>query len=172
VVSGGGERIRRGGLGGGDPVSSRVEGLTVILQTYAHFGLFLVFLVASWQLLVLLFRLAAQRKYFFHIVPFVIGYAVVAALLLRYLGFQGFFWWYLVLSSFFFSLVLTKHLKSKDALDAFAQLEERVLASMPEDEIKHQVRRELSPNRQTTQHVVGSVVVFVVSLVLAFYVAN
>src|SRR5262245_36844736 len=37
--------------------------------------------IASWLLLVLLFRLAAHRKYFFHIVPFVIGYAIVAALL-------------------------------------------------------------------------------------------
>jgi hypothetical protein len=69
-------------------------------------------------------------------------------------------------------MVLTRHLKSKDALDAFAQLEESVLQSMPEGEIKQQVRRELSPKRQTTQHVIGIVVVFIVSFVLAFYLAH
>jgi len=135
-------------------------------------GRFLAYLIASWLLLVLLFRLAAHRKYFFHIVPFVIGYAIVAALLLSYLGFQDFFWWYFTLSSLFFSMVLTRHLKSKDALDAFAQLEESVLESMPEGEIKQQVGRELSPKRQTTQHVIGTVVVFIVSFALAFYLAN
>jgi hypothetical protein len=71
-----------------------------------------------------------------------------------------------------FSILLTRHLKSKDALDAFAQLEESVLESMPEGEIKQQVVRELSPKRQTTQHVIGTVVVFIVCFVLAFYVAN
>ena len=144
----------------------------MIPPTYAHLGRFLAYLIASWLLLVLLFRLAAHGKYFFHIVPFVIGYAIVAALLLSYLGFQDFFWWYFTLSSLFFSMVLTKHLKSKDALDAFAQLEESVLESMPEGEIKQQVGRELSPKRQTTQHVIGTVVVFIVSFALVFYVAN
>ena len=94
---------------------------SVIPPTYAHLGGFLAYLIASWLLLVLLFRLAAHRKYFFHIVPFVIGYAIVAALLLSYFGFQDFFWWYFTLSSLFFSMVLTRHLKSKNALDAFAQ---------------------------------------------------
>jgi hypothetical protein len=135
-------------------------------------GLFLAYLIASWLPLVLLFGLAAHCKYFFHIVPFVIGYAVVAALLLSYFGFQDFFWWHFTLSSLFFSILLTRHLKSKDALGAFAQLKERVLASMPEGEIKQQVGRELSPERQTTQHVIGTVVVFIVCFVLGFYVAN
>jgi hypothetical protein len=144
----------------------------MIPQTFVHLGLFLVYLIASWLVLVLLFRLAAYRKYFFHMVPFVIGYAAVAAGLLRYLGFQDFFWWYFILSSLFFSMALTRYLKSKDALDAFAQLEKSVLESMPEDEIKQQVRRELSPNRQITQHIVVSVVVFVVSFILIFYIAN
>jgi hypothetical protein len=144
----------------------------MIPQTFWHLGLFFVYLIASWLVLVLLFRLAAYRKYFFHLVPFVIGYAAVAAGLLRYLGFQDLFWWYFVLSSFFFSMALTRYLRSKDVLDAFAQLEKSVLESMPEDEIKQQVREELSPNRQITQHVLVAVVVFIVSLILAFYVAN
>src|SRR5262249_48164680 len=147
------------------------EGRTsVIPPTYTHLGQFFAYLIASWLLLVLFFRLAAHCKYFFHIVPFVTGYAVVAALLLSYLGFQDFFWRYFTLSSLFFSMVLTRHLKSKDALDAFAQLEESVLQSMPEGEIKQKVRRDLSPKRQTTQHVIGIVVVFIVSFVLTFYV--
>jgi hypothetical protein len=144
----------------------------MMTQTFAYLGLFLVYLIVSWLVQVLFFKLAANRKYFFHMVPFVIGYAVAAALLLGYLGFQGFFWWYLVLSSLFFSMILTRHLKSKDALDAFAQLEKSVLESMPEDEIKQRVRRELSPRQQITQHVVVSVVVFIVSFILAFYIAN
>jgi hypothetical protein len=145
---------------------------SVIASTYAHLGQFLAYLLASWLLIVLFFGLAAHCKCFFHIVPFVTGYGVVAGLLLSYFGFQDFFWWYFSLSSLFFSMVLTRHLKSKDALDAFAQLKERVIASMPEGEIKQKVGRELSPKRQTTQHVVGIVVVFIVSLVLGFYVAN
>jgi hypothetical protein len=144
----------------------------VIPRRYVHLGLFLAYLIASWLILVLLFRLAAYRKYFFHIVPFVIGYAVVAALLLARLGFQDFFWWYFVPSSLFFAMVLTRHVKSRDALDAFAQLETRVLESMPEGEIKQRVARELAPKRQATQHVIATVVIFIGSFVLAFYVAN
>jgi hypothetical protein len=134
-------------------------------------GLFLVFLTASALFLVLLFGLAARRKYFFHIVPFVFGYAALAALLLRVFGLQEFFWWYLVLSSVSFSILLARHLRSQDSLDAFAQLRESAVKSVALDEIRQQLGRELAPEKQATQHVIGSVVVFVASFVFGFYAA-
>jgi hypothetical protein len=144
----------------------------VITKTSMHVGSFLVYLCASCLLLVGLLRLADRRKYYFHFVPFVVGYAVLAALLLCYLGFQDFFWWYLVLSSAFFFANLRRHLGSKDALDAFAQLQASVAQSIPEGEIRHQVTKELSPTRQIGQNVAVSVVIFIVSFVLTFYLVN
>jgi hypothetical protein len=117
-------------------------------------------------------RLFDRRKYYFHLVPFVVGYAVLGALLLRYLSFQDFFWWYLVLSSAFFFANLRRHLGSKDALDAFGQLQARVAESITEGGIRQQATKELSPTRQIGQHVVVSVVIFIVSSVLKFYVVN
>jgi hypothetical protein len=141
-------------------------------EAYPKFGLFLVLLIVSALVLVLLFGLAARRKYFFHIVPFAAGYAALAAVSLRVLGLQDFFWWYLVLSSVFFSVLLTRHLRSRDSLDAFAQLRESALKSVREDEIRQQLERELAPDKQATQHLIGSAVAFIVSLVLAFYAAS
>jgi hypothetical protein len=133
---------------------------------------FLILLIASAFLLALLYWLAARCKYFFHIVPFVVGFAVLAALSLRFLGLQDFFWWYLIASSVFLSVLLARHLKSKDSLEAFARLRESALESVPESEIKEKVARELAPPKQATQHIVGLLVVFVVTLVLAFYAVN
>jgi len=72
----------------------------------------LVYLFASWFLLVGLLRLVTHRKYYFHLVPFVVAYAVLAAFLLGYFGFRDFFWWYLMLSSIFFFVNLRKCFKS------------------------------------------------------------
>jgi len=44
-----------------------------IAKTSVHVGLFLVYLCASWLLLVGLLRLAAHRNYYFHLVPFVVA---------------------------------------------------------------------------------------------------
>jgi hypothetical protein len=140
-----------------------------ITKTSVHIGLFLVYLFASWLLLLGLLRLAAHRKYYFHLVPFVVGYAVLAALLLRYFSFQDFFWWYLVLSSVFFFANLRRYLGSKYARDAFAQLQANMAESIPEGEIRQQATKELAPNRQIGQHVAVSLVVFIVSFVLTFY---
>jgi preprotein translocase subunit SecE len=43
---------------------------------------------------------------------------------------------------------------------------------MPDGDIKDELERELSPGRQTTQHAVGLVLVFIVSFTLAFYMVN
>jgi hypothetical protein len=133
---------------------------------------FLVLLVASALVLVLLFWLAVRRKYFFHIVPFVVAVAIVASLSLRLLGLQDFFWWYLTLSSAFILALLAKHLTAKDSLEAFGKLRDSALELIPEDEVKEKVARELSPNRQAIQHVIGLVVVFAATLVLVFHVVS
>ena len=139
-----------------------------IAKSSVHAGLFVVYLFASWLLPVGLLRLAAQRKYYFHLVPFVVGYAVLAALLLRYFSFQDFFWWYLVLSSVFLFASLRRHLSSKDARHAFAQLQASVAESIPDVDVRQQATKELSPHRQIGQQVVVSVDVFIVSFFLTF----
>jgi hypothetical protein len=63
-------------------------------------------------------------------------------------------------------------LGSKDTLDAFAQLQASVTESIPEGEIRKQATKEVSPTRQIRQHVAASVVVFIVSFVLTFYLLN
>jgi|SRR6516225_3459777 hypothetical protein len=133
---------------------------------------FLGYLAGSWLVLVLLFRLARSRKYFFHLVPFVIAYAVSAGVLLKYLRLQNFFWWYLTTSSVCLAILLTRHLRSPSGLAAFAQLQRSALQPMPDGNIRDELERELSPGRQTTQHAVGSVLVFIVSFTLAFYIVN
>jgi hypothetical protein len=150
----------------------RAEVAMPITGTFAHLGWFLGYLITSWLLLVALLRLAARRKHYFHIVPFVIGYAVLVAFLLRYLGLQDCVWWYLAPSSLFLFVNLRRHLGSSDGVDAFIHLKQSALESMPESDIKQQVEKELSPNRQITQHVIGSVVVFIMSFVLTFYLYN
>jgi hypothetical protein len=119
-----------------------------------------------------LLRLAAHRKYYFHLVPFIVGYAVLAAFLLHRLSFQEFFWRYFALSSVFFNVSLRRHLGSKDATDAFTRLQEKVAESIQEGEIRQQATKELSPSRQIGQHLVVSVAVFIVSFVLTFYLVN
>ena len=101
--------------------------------------------------------------------PFVVGYGVLAALPLRYLGFQDFFWWSLALSSAFFFVCLRTHLGSKDALAEFAQLQEREAQSIEAAATWEEAIRELSPTRQLRQHVAVPVIVFIVSYSLTFY---
>lgn len=137
-----------------------------------HLGLFLVYLFASGILLMGAFKLAAHRKYFFHLVPFVVAYAALAAFLLRSFNLQEFLWWYLAVSSVFFFVNLRRHLRSKDAIDAFAHLQQSVAESIPEGEIRQEAAKELSPDRQVRQQVVIAVTVFIVSFVLTFYLVN
>jgi hypothetical protein len=57
-------------------------------------------------------------------------------------------------------------------LAAFAHLQRIALESVPDGDLKNELERELAPHRQTTQHAIGTVLVFVVSFTLAFYLAN
>jgi hypothetical protein len=57
-------------------------------------------------------------------------------------------------------------------LAAFAHLQRMALESMPDDDVKNELERELAPRRQTTQHAIGVVLVFAVSFAAAFYLAN
>jgi hypothetical protein len=92
--------------------------------------------------------------------------------LVRLFRLQSFFWWYLALSSVFFFVNISRHFKSKDGVEAFTRLEETVLASIEEDEVKGQVQKELAPGRAITQHITASVVVFVITFMLPFYLSN
>lgn len=141
-------------------------------MNYTHLGYFIIYIFMSWLFLMLVFKLLTYYKYFFHIVPFVIGYAVLTSFLLNYFNFQDYFWWYLILSSFFFFMNVRKHFKSKDAIDAFALLQKSAVESIQEDEIKQQVKKELSPNRTIKQHVISSLAIFIISFFLAFYLFN
>ncbi|MGY4197318.1 hypothetical protein [Bradyrhizobium sp. USDA 4520] len=136
------------------------------------FGTFVAVLITSALILAVFFWLAARYKYFFHIVPFAVGFAVAAGLSLRVLGLQEFFWWYFILSTVLLSMLLTRHLKSRDSLEAFARLRESALEGVREDEIKEKVARELLPHKQATQHIVGVIVVFAGSLVFAFHAVS
>jgi hypothetical protein len=138
----------------------------------AHVLSFLGYLVSSWLVLGLLFRLARHRRYYFHIVPFVIGFAVSGGVLLRYLRLEDFFWWYLITSSMCLAILLRGHLRSTEGLAAFAHLQRIALESVPDGDLENELERELAPRRQTTQHAIGTVLVFVVSFTLAFYLAN
>jgi hypothetical protein len=150
----------------------RIEGKVMTYRSSVHLGTFAFYLLASWFVLLCLLRCAARRKYYFHLVPSVVAYAVLVAFLLQYFSFQDFFWWYLVLSSSFFFANFRRHLGSRNGIDAFARLQETVTESVPEGEIRQQVAKELSPGRQIRQHAVLSVIVFILSFVLTFYLAN
>ncbi len=132
-------------------------------------GLFFTFIFASWFLLIQLFRFSTYHKYFVKILPLLIGYAVLVAVLLQYFNFQNLFWWYVVLSSFFLFINHRKQLKSKDAVDMLAGLDKSVTDSMPDGEAKQHIEKELSLSfSRTIKYHLLSAIVFIVSFVLAF----
>jgi hypothetical protein len=143
-----------------------------MVSSGAHFGSFVLYLGASWLLLLQLLRLASHRKHFFHLVPFVAIYAALAAFLLCYFGLRDFFWWYVGPTSFFFLAMFGRHLGSRDGVDAFAALQAQVVDAVPEGEIRQQVERELSPKRAIAQHVIASAIVFVAAFWLTTYLLN
>jgi hypothetical protein len=54
-----------------------LRAMVTISGNSLHLGTFAVYLFASWFVPLVLLRFAAQRKYYFHLVPFVVGYAVL-----------------------------------------------------------------------------------------------
>lgn len=144
-------------------------GAGLLFGVNRHLGGFVLFVFASWFLLMQLFRYASYRKYFFHVVPFVILYAVGTAYLLRQLEFKDFFWWYLPLTALFLTVNLVRQLKTRDAVAAFAELDRTVADAMPEGMVRKSVEKELSTGSTVRQYVVSTVAVFAAVFALAFY---
>jgi hypothetical protein len=74
---------------------------------------FVATLVFTWLGLAGLLALAARRQYYFHLVPWIAGFAVATALLLRLVGLQAFIWWYLGLTVLALFAGLVRHLSSQ-----------------------------------------------------------
>jgi hypothetical protein len=121
---------------------------------------FVATLVFTWLGLAGLLALAARRQFYFHLVPWIAGFAVLTALLLRLLGLQAFTWWYLGLTALALFAGLVQHLSSQGGRRALADLRKQVLDAVPEGEIKQQVAKELSPKRAIIQDAVVDVAVF------------
>ena len=121
---------------------------------------FVATLVVTWLGLAGLLALAARRRYYFHLVPFIAGFAVLTALLLRLLGLQAFRWWYLGLTAVALFAGLVRHLSSQGGRRALADLRKHVLDAVPEGEIKRQVAQELGPSRAIIQDATVDVAVF------------
>jgi hypothetical protein len=120
---------------------------------------FVATLVVTWFGLAGLLALAARRQYYFHLVPFVAGFAVLAPLLLRLLGLQGFTLWYLGLTALALFAGLVRHLSSQGGRRALADLRKHVLDAVPEGEIKQHVAKELGPSRAIIQDAIVDVAV-------------
>ncbi len=158
-------------------LSSIISGVSLILGTIFvfignwHAGLFFVFMFATWFLLMQIFRFSTYHKYFFKIAPLLIGYAVLVAFLLRQFNFQNFFWWYLGFSSLYLFINHQKQRGSKDAVDIFAKLDKNIVDSIPEDEAKQHVEKDLSLsfNRTIKYHLLSSIVYILVFAFAFFY---
>ena len=114
-----------------------------------------------------LIALAALRRYFFHLVPFIAAFAALAALALSVLALQQFLWWYLGLCALALVVGLILHLRSAGGLQALADLRQQVLGSIPEGDVKRQAANELAPRRAIAQDAVVDVVVFAVVFLAA-----
>jgi hypothetical protein len=114
--------------------------------------------------------LAARRQYYFHLVPFIAGFAVLTAFLLRLLALQAFTWWYLAFTALALFAGLIRHLSSQGGRRALADLRKHVLDAVPEGEIKQQVAKELRPSRAIIQDATVGVAVFALVFLAASYV--
>jgi hypothetical protein len=144
-----------------------ILGTILVFTGNRQVGLFVIYLFASWLLLMQLFRISTYRKYFSHIVPFVLVYAVLVAFLLQYFNFQDFSWWYLGLSTLFLFINLKRQFQSKDAVDMFAQIDKNIIEAVPEGEVRQQVQKELASGGTIRQYLLGVVAAFIVSFVVA-----
>lgn len=123
-------------------------------------GSFVVFGFVTWFVLMQLFALSTKRRYYFHIVPFVIIYAVAAAYLLRKLEYKEYFWWYLGLTSLFLLVNLSRQLKARDAVKAIGELDQAVVDAMPSDEVRLHVKKQLAGGQTKRHYVISTTVVF------------
>jgi hypothetical protein len=116
-----------------------------------------------------LFALAARRRYYFHLVPFTAGFAILTGLQLQLAGLAAFVWWYLGLSAVMLFVGLLRHLSSDGGREAFSRLRSQVLEAVPDGEMRRKVARELAPGRAIIQDALVDVVVFAVFFVAASY---
>jgi hypothetical protein len=131
---------------------------------------FVITLVVTWLGLAGLLALAARRQHYFHLVPFIAGFAVLTVLLLRLLGLQDFAWCYLGLTALALFAGLVRHMSSPGGRRALADLRKHVLDAVPEGEIKQQVAKELGPSRAIVQDAAVNVAVFALAFLAALYV--
>ena len=65
----------------------------MVLDEYLYF---IVYLISTWIFIFILIKILFYKKYFFHIIPFIIIFSVLGAILLYKLRFEKYYWWYLV----------------------------------------------------------------------------
>lgn len=170
-----------------------ISGISLILGTVFvfigdwHAGLFFVFMFATWFLLMQIFRFSTYHGHFFKAVIFLIAYAVLIGFLLSKLGFQDYFWWYLILSFLFLGVNHRKQWQSKKMLSVlseknkepdvvsmfkykfdfneFIQMKSFIEESKPEE-------IELSLNRTIKYHLLSSIVFIVAFVASVLYFAS
>lgn len=147
-------------------------GILLFVIGARHAGLFVVFLLTSWFLLVQIFNFSILHKYFWKVVFLLIGYAIVVAFFLIQFNFEKFFWDYLILSAFFLFKDHIGLLKSKETVDMIVHLQKNALNSLPESEDKKRIEENLSLSfsRMIKYHLLSSVV-FIVGFILGFILA-
>lgn len=143
--------------------SEVISGISLILGTILvfvgdwHAGLFLVFMFATWFLLMQIYRFSTYHRYFPIAAIFLIVYAALVAFLLQTFGFENFVWWYLVLTVGFLFINHRKQHKTKSLLD-----------SLPEKEKEHRGEIEKSFKNTIKYHLLSSIV-FVLAVAFSFF---
>ncbi|MDD3066893.1 MAG: hypothetical protein PHO48_03630 [Candidatus Gracilibacteria bacterium] len=151
--------------------SEVISGISLILGTIFvligdwHAGLFFIFLFSSWFLLMQIFRFSTYHRYFFKILVFLIGYAVLVGFLLNKLGFQNYLWWYLILSFLFLTVSHREQWKSKKMLNEFVQMKSYTQELKPKE-------IEWSLNQTIKFHLISSALFVATFLVSALYFAG
>lgn len=174
-------------------LSPMISGISLILGAVFvfigdwHAGLFFIFMFATWFLLMQIFRFSTYHGYFFKAAIFLIAYAVLIGFLLSKLGFQDYFWWYLILSFLFLGVNHRKQWQSKKMLSVlseknkepdvvsmfkhkfdfneFIQMKSFTEGSKPEE-------IELSLNRTIKYHLLSSIIFIVAFVASVLYFAS
>jgi len=143
--------------------SEVISGISLILGTILvfvgdwHAGLFLVFMFATWFLLMQIYRFSTYHRYFPIAALFLIAYAILVSILLQKFGFENFIWWYLILTAGFLLVNHKKQHKAKLLLD-----------SLPEEEKEHRGEIEKSFKNTIKYHLLSSLV-FILAVAFTFF---
>lgn len=147
--------------------SEVISGISLILGTILvfvgdwHAGLFLIFMFATWFLLMQIYCFSTYHQYFPIAVILLIAYAVLVSFLLQKFGFESFIWWYLLLTAIFLIINHKKQHKAKQLLN-----------SLPEDEQESHSEIEKSFKNTIKYHLLSSIVYVVVVAFAFFYFAG